>query len=85
MHRLILIFTLVSACAVAAACSTTPQARRTTLAATCIQDTGSRIRRPGQCSNEPGRSYSQQDLKSTGQTEVGEALQLLDPSITVHH
>lgn len=42
-----------------------------------------RIPQPNDCS-APGRSYSQQDIQRTGQTNVGEALQLLDPAVTVH-
>ena len=32
----------------------------------------------------PGRTYSQQDLQSTGQTNPAQALQMLDPAITGH-
>ena len=32
-----------------------------------------------------GRSYTHDDISRTGATNVGDALQLLDPSITVHH
>jgi hypothetical protein len=32
-----------------------------------------------------GRSFTQQQIQSTGQTNGGDALHLLDPSITVHH
>ena len=32
----------------------------------------------------PGSSYSEEDLRRTGRTNAGEALQMLDPSITVH-
>ena len=31
-----------------------------------------------------GNSYSQQDIQRTGATNIGQALQMLDPSITVH-
>jgi hypothetical protein len=41
--------------------------------------------RAGECSSAPGRTYSDEDMERTGQTNVGDALQLLDPSITVHH
>lgn len=51
----------------------------------CIRDTGSRIRvKKGQCLPVAGRSYSQQDLQRTGETDLGSALQKLDPAITVH-
>ena len=32
-----------------------------------------------------GRSFTQQQIQGTGQTNGGDALHLLDPSITVHH
>ena len=52
----------------------------------CPNETGSRLSQPaGHCSSYPGRSYSQDDLARTGEADVGQALQLLDPSITVHH
>jgi hypothetical protein len=72
----------------AIACSTTAPPRTAAAAATrpCPQDSASRIpMRPGECSSSPGRTYSNQDMERTGQTNVGDALQLLDPSITVHH
>jgi hypothetical protein len=52
----------------------------------CIRDTGSHIPPPkGQCLPVAGNSYSysQQDLQRTGATDVGRALQMLDPSVTV--
>ena len=53
-------------------------------AATCPQS-GSRLpARADQCST-PGRTFSQADVERTGQAQVGDALPLLDPSITVHH
>jgi hypothetical protein len=33
----------------------------------------------------PGRTYDDQAVKSTGRPETGNALQMLDPSVTVHH
>lgn len=51
----------------------------------CIRDTGSHIPPPkGQCLPLAGNSYSQQDIQRTGQTNVGQALQMLDPRVTVH-
>ena len=32
-----------------------------------------------------GRSFTQQEIQRTGQTNAGDALQMLDPSVTVHH
>jgi hypothetical protein len=50
----------------------------------CLSQTGSRI--AGNDANCPaiGRSYSSDDINRTGSTTAGEALRLLDPSITVH-
>jgi hypothetical protein len=80
-------------CAVAsaslAACSTTsprPATTRTAEAACPLNSTASRIpARPGQCSASPGRTYSNEEVEQTGQTDLGSALQMLDPSISSHH
>jgi hypothetical protein len=51
----------------------------------CIRETGSHIPAPkGQCLPVAGNSYSQQDLQRTGATDLGRALQMLDPSVTLH-
>jgi len=48
----------------------------------CPQETGSRIkRRNGRCDSSPGRVYGADELRLTGQTNVGEALQRLDSSV----
>ena len=50
----------------------------------CIRDTGSHIPPPkGQCLPVTGNSYSHQDIQRTGATNVGQALQMLDPSVQV--
>lgn len=50
----------------------------------CIRDTGSHIPPPkGRCLPVAGNSYSQQDIQRTGANNVGQALQMLDPSVTV--
>ena len=50
----------------------------------CIRDTGSLIRpKPGHCLPVPGRSYTQEEIRNTGETRIGPALEKLDPSITV--
>lgn len=50
----------------------------------CLQSTGSMIpAKPGTCLPVAGRSYSQQDIRNTGQVDTARALQQLDPSITV--
>jgi len=90
MFRTLLICAVVSASVVG--CSATPQPRPDTRAAAaattppCSVPTASRLpARPDECSATPGRTYSQDDVQRTGQTNVGDALQLLDPSISVHH
>ena len=50
----------------------------------CLQDTGSLIpAKKGQCLPVT-RSYSKKDIDSTGETNLGPALQKLDPAITIH-
>lgn len=50
----------------------------------CVRDTGSLIPPPkGQCLPVNGRSYSQKDIQRTGQPDLGQALQQLDPSVQV--
>jgi len=39
---------------------------------------------PPDCTT-PGRSYDQDDIKRTGQTDVASALQMLDPAVTAGH
>jgi hypothetical protein len=52
----------------------------------CVVSSASRIpAESDKCSITPGRSYSEQDIERTGQTNVGDALQMLDPSVSVHH
>jgi len=54
--------------------------------ANCSMVTGSHIPpKPGQCNTSPGRTLSGEDIDRTGQTNLGDALKMLDPSITVHH
>lgn len=74
-----------------AACATAPDARKTASPAAmqkpdCTSQIGLRTSsthlRP--C-GVYGRTYSKDDLDRTGEIDVGEALQKLDPSITVHH
>jgi len=72
------------------ACSTTggqpPATARTAVAACPPNITASRIQsRTNECSASPVRTYSQDDVQRTGQPDVANALQMLDPSISVHH
>lgn len=51
----------------------------------CIRNTGTRLRardKNGCIANAPGRSYGRDDIERTGDTELADALQRLDPSIT---
>jgi len=52
----------------------------------CIRDTGSHIKRHDQvCLPVNGRSYSHEDLQRTGNPNIGQALQQLDPSVQIGH
>ncbi len=52
----------------------------------CLRDTGSHIPpRKGECLPVSGNSYSREELQNTGQTDVGRALQELDPAVQVSH
>lgn len=65
-----------------------PDAKRSPLYGTrmCVRDTGSLIPAPpGQCLPVNGNSYSQRDLRMTGQINTAQALQMLDPSVTAGH
>lgn len=68
------------------ATTTTPHApahaAATAVHAPCLQS-ASRI--PQNDCAAAGRAYSQEDIERTGQTDAGNALQMLDPSVTVHH
>ena len=77
-----------------AACATVPPtsevARTASLvparaaAPACVGATASRIpMRPGEC-GEFGESFNRDDIQRTGQNDVGAALEILDPSLTVH-
>jgi hypothetical protein len=90
MLRTLLICAVVSASGLG--CSSAPASRPDTPAAAatsprpCALATASRIpTKPGECSATPGRTYSQTEVQQTGQTNVGDAMRMLDPSITVHH
>jgi hypothetical protein len=90
MLRTLLICTVISASVLGCATSPSPKPATATaknaVRADCIRDTGSRLpaKAPG-CQNVPGRSYSQDDIDRTGQTDAANALRMLDPAVTVHH
>ena len=76
------------------ACASTPPAPQTAKATSpsssgsplgCVNKTATRLpTRPEDCAAF-GASHSQDDLKSTGQTDAANALQLLNPSVTAGH
>ena len=53
----------------------------------CITETGSRIKHKDKkgCNGLPGQSYDRDDLSTTGASNIGEALEMLDPSIRISH
>jgi hypothetical protein len=73
-------------------CAATPQSPNSKPAAStaaikdpnCLTQTGSNIPSGKSNCRGYGRSYSSDDIERTGQTSAGDALALLDPSITVH-
>jgi hypothetical protein len=78
---------IVAGVALFGCATTTPNAKAKPATAavkdpTCLTETGSRV--PGSKCRGYGRSYSNEDIERTGQTSAGDALSLLDPSITVH-
>ncbi len=91
MKRAFLFGVLVAA--MATGCATRPQTAQTRLAAEsaraaalkeiCVQDTGTRIKRPPDKAScmQPGRSYSKDELDRTGANSIGEALERLDPRL----
>lgn len=50
----------------------------------CVSETGTRIKRKDKkgCNGLAGRSYDNDDISRTGASDVGEALRMLDPSIS---
>ena len=84
--------TIAAAAALAACASTSGTVPAKPLAARappagCVQDTGSRIpAQSGACSGF-GHTFTHDDIDRTGETTPGDALRLLDPTITVvnHH
>jgi hypothetical protein len=67
-----------------AACASAPQSNPHTASnAACTSPIGPGRQAypgPGQC-----RTYSNEDLQRTGEVNVGEALRMLDPEVTIHH
>lgn len=65
-------------------CATHPQQAASAADAkrTCVSSTGSRVALEPQA---PCRSYTGRDLESTGEFNAGDALQRLDPAVTIQH
>jgi hypothetical protein len=70
-----------------AGCATTPKSPTTATTpakSPCVS--ASLHQSPGSATcAAAGRSYSSEDLRRTGEIDLGDALQKLDPAITVHH
>jgi hypothetical protein len=68
------------------ACSSTGNKPPQTLAKSshCVDQTASRLPADSSACSAIGSSYSQEDLRLTGKTNVAEALQRLDPAISAH-
>jgi hypothetical protein len=73
---------ILAACATTLPHDATKSGASEALAQQCLSQTGTRI--PTENCSEIGRSYSSEDINRTGSTTAGDALRLLDPSITVH-
>ena len=77
-----------------AACASTPPTPKTAKATApsssgspvgCVNKTATRLpTRPEDCAAF-GASHSQDELKSTGQTDAASALQMLNPTVTAGH
>jgi hypothetical protein len=81
----------IGAClALLSACASTPAPTTTQTAAAkppagCVAQTATRIPvKDGDCAGF-GSTYTHQDLDNTGQTYLGPALQMLDPSVRTGH
>jgi uncharacterized lipoprotein YajG len=90
MTKPVRVIGIIASLLILAACAaTTPNTKPQTAASvaqnpTCVKQTGSRIP-ADDASCRPGRAYSSDDINRTGATSAGDALRLLDPSITVSH
>lgn len=83
-----LIIGILSAAALAA-CSTTPSHPAVHSAATippgwCAKADGTPLRPGSDGCNGLTKTYSGEQLRQTGFTDIGHALQMLDPDVTVH-
>jgi hypothetical protein len=75
-------FAVCAGALVLAACATSPSSTVTTAQGTaplCVP-TASRLPTRDGC-NAPGQTYSQDQLRQTGQTSPADALRMLDPAV----
>lgn len=86
MNRL-LVIGMLSAAALAG-CATTPSHTSRTASAIppgwCSTADGKALRPGSSGCNSLTRTYSGEQMRATGMTDAAHALQMLDPSITVH-
>lgn len=69
-------------CASTATSQSRPMVTSVSCAGRAIRDASPTV---NACDPAGKRTYSQADLQSTGKTNVGDALSMLDPSVTVSH
>ena len=88
MFRPVLVGASLALCIAACATSPSTQTDQKTAAVEstpprgCVAGTATRLPvKPGECAGF-GNTWSDKDLKSTGATDVGQGLSLLDPSVT---
>lgn len=74
----------VAAVSLFVGCAGAPVKEASTSAGSVVHCFDRVMRTSPQCAGGSVRSYSQDDMKGTGQTNPGAALQQLDPSFTVH-
>jgi hypothetical protein len=61
-------------------------ARPDAASAGCLHDTGTHLKpKPGECLSSPGHSFGSDELSSTGATDVGGGLRMMDPTLTTTH
>lgn len=88
MRNPLLVFIPLIFAGVAAANDGAPDTRAAPKAeprANCLHETGSRLKRSSTdpCIPAAGRTYDSEQIHESGARDAGEALRLLDPSLTV--
>ena len=77
--------TAATAAALILAACAAPATRTVAEMPVCPTQTGSRIAGDAVHCSAVGRSYTHDDISRTGSTNAGDALRLMDPSVTVRH